>query len=46
MAIPRRPRILLADDHHLFRDAMRKVPVQVVLTPDVALLGAASCVAD
>lgn len=25
MAIPRRPRILLADDHHLFRDAMRKM---------------------
>ena len=29
-----------------FRDAMRKIPVQVVLAPDVALLGAATCVAD
>jgi glucokinase len=29
-----------------FRDALRKIPVQVVLAPDVALLGAASCVAD
>ena len=29
-----------------FRDAMRKIPVQIVLAPDVALLGAASCVAD
>ena len=29
-----------------FRDWMRRIPVQVVLAPDVALLGAASCVAD
>jgi glucokinase len=28
-----------------FVDAMRKIPVHVVLAPDVALLGAASCVA-
>jgi glucokinase len=28
-----------------FRDAMRKMPVHVVLAPDVALLGAATCVA-
>jgi glucokinase len=28
-----------------FREAMRKIPVQVVLAPDVALLGAAACVA-
>lgn len=28
-----------------FRDAMRKMPVHVVLAPDVALFGAASCVA-
>ena len=28
-----------------FRDAMRRMPVQVVLAPDVALLGAATCVA-
>jgi len=28
-----------------FNEAMRKIPVRVVLAPDVALLGAASCVA-
>jgi glucokinase len=28
-----------------FREGMRKIPVQVVLAPDVALLGAAACVA-
>ena len=27
-----------------FGDAMRKIPVHVVLAPDVALLGAAACV--
>jgi DNA-binding NarL/FixJ family response regulator len=35
MAIPRRPRILLADDHHLFRDAMRKM-----LEPSCEVVGA------
>ena len=29
-----------------FAEALRKIPVHVVLAPDVALLGAASCVAD